>query len=123
MDLVVNFRNFKVRINAALAFSVPEERNHYNEYYFPILKSLFNALDNSQHMEDYNEFKHRDNLVDQVSSIILSKEKIIHSAFFTDLHLYCTSHNVLDKRRSEHVSRNTNLSQRCFENTNESSAP
>lgn len=75
MDLVVNFRNFKVRINAALAFSVPAKRSHYNEYYFPIWKSLLNALDNSQHMEDYNEFKHRDNLVDQVSSTILSKKK------------------------------------------------
>lgn len=67
MDLVVNFRNFKVRINAALALAVPEKRTHYGHSYFDIWNALLNSLDNTQNIEDFSEFKHRDNLIDQVN--------------------------------------------------------
>lgn len=66
MDLVVNSHNFKVRINSALALSVPEKKIYYREYYFHVWKALLDALDNSQNIEDFSEYKHRDNLIDQV---------------------------------------------------------
>ncbi|CAH0563740.1 unnamed protein product [Brassicogethes aeneus] len=65
-ELVIGFKNFKVRINAALALMSPPLRENYNSYYQPIWLSLLKALENSQNMEDFNEYKHRDNLVEQI---------------------------------------------------------
>lgn len=65
-DLVVNFRNFKVRINAALALASPRTRVLYGHYYYNAWKTLLKALENSQEMEDFTEYKHRDNLVEQI---------------------------------------------------------
>ncbi|KAJ9596932.1 hypothetical protein L9F63_012057 [Diploptera punctata] len=64
--LVQDFRNFKVRINAALALCVPSCREYYGTYYISVWSALLNALDNSQNMEDFSEYKHRDNLLDQI---------------------------------------------------------
>lgn len=69
MEVVMNFRNFKVRANAALALSKPTSRKIYDSYYYSIWVSLLKALENSETMEDFNEYKHRDQLVDQVEII------------------------------------------------------
>lgn len=74
MELVVNCKNFKVRINAALALSSPNERSAYGHFYIPVWTSLLKALENSQNMDDFTEYKHRDNLVDQV--LMLARIKI-----------------------------------------------
>ncbi|KAG5900627.1 hypothetical protein JTB14_005905 [Gonioctena quinquepunctata] len=65
-ELVVSFRNFKVRINAALALSSPSQREHYGKFYMPVWCALLKALENSQNMDDFSEYKHRDHLVEQV---------------------------------------------------------
>lgn len=64
--LVQDVRNFKVRISAAVALSVPSSREHYGSCYIITWIALLNGLDNSQNMEDFSEYKHRDNLLDQV---------------------------------------------------------
>lgn len=69
MNLVVNFHNFKVRINSALALSVPSLKAYYGNYYFAIWKALLDALENSQNIEDFSEYKHRDHLIDQVKKL------------------------------------------------------
>jgi hypothetical protein len=66
MNLVQDVRNFKVRINAALALSVPSSRQQYGSCYITIWTALINGLDNSQNMEDFREYKHHDNLLNQV---------------------------------------------------------
>lgn len=66
MRLVVESHNFKVRINAALALSVPEKKQHYGPHYFAIWKSLLDALEYAYVVDDFSEYKHRDSLVDQV---------------------------------------------------------
>ncbi|KAF7272429.1 hypothetical protein GWI33_014777 [Rhynchophorus ferrugineus] len=65
-ELVVNFKNFKVRINAALALASPNSRSHYGPYFVPIWTYLLKALENSQHMDNFTEYKHRDNLIEQI---------------------------------------------------------
>ena len=64
--LVQDVHNFKVRINAALALSVPSSREHYGSCYIITWIALLNGLDNSENMEDFSEYKHHDNLLDQV---------------------------------------------------------
>ncbi|KAJ8953878.1 hypothetical protein NQ318_019118 [Aromia moschata] len=66
MELVIGFRNFKVRINAAVALSSPPQRQHYGQFFHSTWVSLLKALENSQNMEDFSEYKHRDHLVEQV---------------------------------------------------------
>nr|CAH7726600.1 unnamed protein product [Callosobruchus chinensis] len=65
-ELVISFKNFKVRINAALALSSPKCREHYDNFYYPVWIALLKALENSGNIEDFNEYKHRDNLVEQI---------------------------------------------------------
>ncbi|XP_026275692.1 HEAT repeat-containing protein 6 [Frankliniella occidentalis] len=67
-NLVHNFRNFKVRINAALALGVPEHRALYGQHFAAVWAALLAGLDNSEHMADFNEYKHRDALLDQICS-------------------------------------------------------
>lgn len=67
MELVVNFRNFKVRINVALALSSPAKRDYYGQYFIPLWGALLKALENTQQIDDFMEYNHRDNLVDQVN--------------------------------------------------------
>ncbi|VEN58081.1 unnamed protein product [Callosobruchus maculatus] len=65
-ELVVSFKNFKVRINAALALSSPKCREHYDNFYYSVWTALLKAMENSGNIEDFNEYKHRDNLVEQI---------------------------------------------------------
>jgi hypothetical protein len=71
MNLVQDVRNFKVRISAALALSVPRSREQYGSCYISVWTALLNGLDNSQNMEDFSEYKHQDNLLDQVKSKVI----------------------------------------------------
>lgn len=65
--LVQDAHNFKVRISAASALSVPADRQQYGSCYISTWTALLNGLDNSQNMEDFNEYQHRDNLLNQVN--------------------------------------------------------
>lgn len=67
MELVMSFRNFKVRIKAAAALSCPSSREMYGQHFFEIWTSLLKALENTQNIEDFSEYNHRDHLVEQVS--------------------------------------------------------
>lgn len=64
--LIVDYPNFKVRINAAAALAVPAQRSCLGEHYAAIWPALLAALEQSDQIADYNEYQHRDNLVDQV---------------------------------------------------------
>jgi len=65
-NLVEKFRNFKVRINAALALAVPQTRAMYGNHFLACWTALLTGIDNSEYMVDFNEYKHRDGLLDQV---------------------------------------------------------
>ncbi|XP_038119587.1 HEAT repeat-containing protein 6 [Culex quinquefasciatus] len=65
-QIVINSNNFKVRINAASALAVVENRAHYSTHFIPIWSALLKALEQSDNLIDYNEYKHRDNLQEQL---------------------------------------------------------
>jgi hypothetical protein len=57
-----------VRINGALALAVPKERKHYGDasQYAVIWESLVAAMELSETINEFTEYKYRDNLLDQV---------------------------------------------------------
>lgn len=65
-DIIVNCTNFKVRINGATALAVPKTRLHYGKNYNEVWNSLLVGLYQANCLTDYNEYNHRDNLLDQV---------------------------------------------------------
>lgn len=64
--LIVDYPNFKVRINAAAALAVPNSRIWLAEHFVPVWSALLAALEQSDRITDYNEYQHRDNLVNQL---------------------------------------------------------
>lgn len=61
--------NFKVRINGAAALAVPTKRTHYGRFYLNVWSALSTALYQANQLTDFNEYNHRDNLLDQVSGM------------------------------------------------------
>lgn len=63
--------NFKVRINGAAALAVPSKRSHYRQFYLSVWSALSVALYQANQLTDFNEYNHRDNLLDQVGIFCL----------------------------------------------------
>jgi hypothetical protein len=65
--VVVECRNYKVRINAALALGVPGGRASYGKAYAVAWSSLVGALTAADDITDFAEYRYRDSLTEQVS--------------------------------------------------------
>ncbi|XP_055530262.1 HEAT repeat-containing protein 6 [Wyeomyia smithii] len=65
-QIAINSNNFKVRINSVAALSVIQSRAFYGGYFIQIWSSLLKALEQSDNLIDYNEYRHRDNLQEQL---------------------------------------------------------
>ncbi len=67
-NVVRECKNFKVRINAALAFSVPANRGCYGvaQQFVFIWDSLLVALTNAEQVSDFAEYRYRDSFTEQV---------------------------------------------------------
>lgn len=61
-------KNFKVRINAAMAFSVPKRRECYGSgrQYLEIWECLLAGLQGAETVTDFSEYKYKDSLLEQV---------------------------------------------------------
>ena len=68
-DIIRTSPNFKVRINACAAFTIPS-REKFSGYFFDVWSCLVLALEQSNNLTDFNEYKHRDTLQDQLCSSI-----------------------------------------------------
>ena len=66
-------KNFKVRINAALAFSLPAKRECYGNslLFTQIIRCLILGLEASENVTDFAEFRYRDSLLEQVATSLL----------------------------------------------------
>uniref|UniRef100_A0A182XYY6 DUF4042 domain-containing protein n=1 Tax=Anopheles stephensi TaxID=30069 RepID=A0A182XYY6_ANOST len=65
-ETVVASPNFKVRINAAQALTVIGKREQYGAFFQPTWLALLQALEQSDNLVDYNEYKRRDSLQEQL---------------------------------------------------------
>ncbi|XP_071518174.1 HEAT repeat-containing protein 6 isoform X2 [Panulirus ornatus] len=64
--LVESFKNYKVRIQACSAICSLRSREEYGPEYFAIWRVLLHGLDNAQNIIDYQEIRHRDELINQI---------------------------------------------------------
>nr|CAD7394974.1 unnamed protein product [Timema cristinae] len=85
-DLVVSFRNFKVRINAALALSMPATRQQYGSHFVHVWTALLDGLENSSTMEDFSEYRHHDNLIHQLCQSLSHLATLVRREDLTALH-------------------------------------
>lgn len=79
-NLVTDFKNFKVRTSAALALASPSERKYYGIYYQNTWTALLKSLENTQYIDDYTEYQHKNRLIEQVP--YLNEFEIFLSIFF-----------------------------------------
>ena len=68
-SVVKDCKNFKVRINAALALGSPTLRSHYGDgkLYRHVWESLVTGLQTAEDITDFGEFRYRDQLNNQVT--------------------------------------------------------
>ncbi|KAL7292260.1 hypothetical protein TKK_0014206 [Trichogramma kaykai] len=75
-DLLYNTRNFKIRINAAVALTSSKS---FGKYLVNIWKSVMLGFENSKHVPHYTEYVHQDGLVVQFCLLLC------HLACFIDV--------------------------------------
>lgn len=78
--LMAQSSNFKVRTAAVIAVGVPKDRKLYGMHFESIWQALILALEQAGNLIDFNEYKHRDNLLDQLCTsishfVLISEEK------------------------------------------------
>ena len=61
-------KNFKVRINAAIALSTPKQRDQYGEVglYCRVWTGVVEAFETAEDISDFIDFRYRDKLIEQV---------------------------------------------------------
>lgn len=86
-NVVRECKNFKVRINAALAFSIPANRGCYGNpgQFLFIWDSLLVALENAEQVSDFAEYRYRDSFTEQV---------LVASRFYI-YHLHCEPYLII----------------------------
>lgn len=82
INVIINNANFKVRINGAAALAVVTRREHYGTHLSTIWSSLLLALEQSNNLVDFNEYKHRDNLQEQICLTLSHVIKICNNEDF-----------------------------------------
>lgn len=65
-EIIRTSANFKVRIHATCSVTSPQNRSEFGVYFMNIWCTLLMALEQSNHLIDFNEYKHRDSLQEQL---------------------------------------------------------
>ncbi|EDO41325.1 predicted protein, partial [Nematostella vectensis] len=71
-SVIRDCKNFKVRINAVLSLSIPKERHCYGDVnqFVSIIATLSSALEATNTLTDFSEFKYRDTLRQQLCNTL-----------------------------------------------------
>lgn len=83
--LVQHYKNFKVRISACLVLGVPPTRESYDDLYNTVWSATLNALENSKNISDFNEYQHRDQLVDQLCLVMCHLVSLLNAGDLNSL--------------------------------------
>ncbi|XP_064612344.1 HEAT repeat-containing protein 6-like [Liolophura sinensis] len=77
--VVKECKNFKVRINAALALGTPSQRQHYGttRQFCTVWRSLLAALETAETAMDFAEYKYRDSLNGQICTTIVHAASLV----------------------------------------------
>lgn len=69
LEALADCKNFKVRISAAVALASLRKRSKYGdgEMFIKVWVETLKALETSDELTDFTEFKHKENLQEQVS--------------------------------------------------------
>ncbi|XP_072949286.1 HEAT repeat-containing protein 6 [Epargyreus clarus] len=59
-------KNLKVRINAAVALRACNVREQYGAHYALVWRGIMAAMENAANVDDFTEYKHKDNLIEQL---------------------------------------------------------
>ncbi|KAK3084159.1 hypothetical protein FSP39_009229 [Pinctada imbricata] len=72
-SVVKDCKNFKVRINAAVALGAPSLRSHYGDVslYHHVWESLVKGLQTAEEITEFGEFRYRNQLNNQICSSLL----------------------------------------------------
>jgi len=89
---IKNCKNFKVRINAAIALIVPSTRYFYGspEEFASLLEDLIVGLEMAQQIDSFSEYRYQDNLVDQLCFALCHMMSLIEEKDFEYLRIFLT---------------------------------
>ncbi|XP_068749728.1 HEAT repeat-containing protein 6-like isoform X2 [Montipora capricornis] len=90
-NVICDCKNFKVRINAVIALSVPPERRYYGDVYSHVYATLIDALKNTEKVTEFSEFKYRDTLRQQLCN------SLCHMTILMNAEDLVCLHHVLEK--------------------------
>lgn len=65
-NLALDCKNLKVRINAIVALRSAKSRTHYGESFISVWAGILAAMENAGNVDDFSEYKHKDNLIEQL---------------------------------------------------------
>ncbi|CAH0398322.1 unnamed protein product [Chilo suppressalis] len=83
--LTQDCKNLKVRINAAVALRAPLARAHYGEHFASVWRGLMAAMENAANVDDFTEYKHKDNLIEQLCVTLAHMCCMLTAADLTDI--------------------------------------
>ncbi|XP_050350439.1 HEAT repeat-containing protein 6 [Nymphalis io] len=83
--LTKDCKNLKVRINAAVALRAPALRTQYGEHYTSIWRGLLAAMENAANVDDFTEYKHKDNLIEQLCVTLAHMCCLLKPSDLTDI--------------------------------------
>ncbi|XP_059614918.1 HEAT repeat-containing protein 6 [Phlebotomus argentipes] len=110
-DLIVKNPNFKVRINATVALGTVPRREDYGQHFVGVWAALTQALEQADNLVDFTEYKHRDNLMDQLcltlahllmctggADLVAMQEQLMPRVEMTRVHWSRVANRILPER-------------------------
>ncbi|XP_059052046.1 HEAT repeat-containing protein 6 [Achroia grisella] len=83
--LAQDCKNLKVRINAAVALRAPNTRAQYGPQFASVWSAVMAAMDNAANVDDFTEYQHKDNLIEQLCITLAHMCCILTKSDLTDI--------------------------------------
>ncbi|XP_049873203.1 HEAT repeat-containing protein 6 [Pectinophora gossypiella] len=84
-SLAQECKNLKVRINAASALRAPATRDNYGDHFSGVWRGVMSAMENAANVDDFTEYKHKDNLIEQLCVTLAHMCCLLKQSDLTDI--------------------------------------